>query len=370
MSKNTVNVTIDVFLLSLEEQEKLLTIFSDITNKLEFSNISKNDDDIDEVKLLPYYGKYEYKIDDINYKINYYTEGEYMELGQTIDKKRILEIECDHYVEKDKNLEAIKNLLIRMNTKDNKKLKDFFRIFTSSKGFWSKNYNKRKRLLSTIFLDKKDEIINDLTKFFNEESIYHERGFTYKRNYLLYGPPGTGKTSLIQCIASKFDLDIYNVNFNSDINDSIFINLISKLPDNALLLLEDIDRLFNKDNANISFSTVLNCLDGFSCKHRLLTFITTNHKERLDDAFLRPGRIDFIMELSYGKKIQLKEMYDSYFNDDKFDDLYSQLRSKKVTTAAFHKFLFEKRESKNLIDDIDYLNNIIECDNKCSNLYI
>ena len=30
-------------------------------------------------------------------------------------------------------------------------------------------------------------------------------------------------------------------------------------------------------------------------------------KDRLDDAFLRPGRIDFIMELSYGKKNQLKE---------------------------------------------------------------
>ena len=135
MSKNTVNVTIDVFLLSLEEQEKLLTIFSDITNKLEFSNISKNDDDIDEVKLLPYYGKYEYEIDDINYKINYYTEGEYMELGQTIDKKRILEIECDHYVEKDKNLEAIKNLLIRMNTKDNKKLKIFLEYLQVVKDF-------------------------------------------------------------------------------------------------------------------------------------------------------------------------------------------------------------------------------------------
>ncbi len=125
MSKNKITVTIDVFLLSLEEQEKLLTIFSDITNKLEFSNISKNDNDVDEVKLIPYYGKYDYVIDDINYKINYYSEGEYMELGQTIDKKRILEIECDHYVEKEKNVEAIKNLLIRMNSKSNKKLKDF-----------------------------------------------------------------------------------------------------------------------------------------------------------------------------------------------------------------------------------------------------
>ena len=42
---------------------KLLMII--FKNKLEFSNISKNDNDVDEVKLIPYYGKYDYVIDDI-----------------------------------------------------------------------------------------------------------------------------------------------------------------------------------------------------------------------------------------------------------------------------------------------------------------
>ncbi len=76
------------------------------------------------------------------------------------------------------------------------------------------------------------------------------------------------------------------------------------------------------------------------------------------------------MELSYGKKQQLKEMYNSYFNDDKFDELYKSLKGKKITTAAFHKFLFENRDSTNLLDEISFLNNLIECDNKISNLYI
>ncbi len=365
-----VKVYVDVFLLTENEQDNLLNIFSEISNEFEFSNISKNDNDQDEVKLYPYFGNYNYVLDNINYNIKYYNEGDNIYIGQTIDKKRILEIECCHYEEKNKNIDALKNILIKMKTKNNSKINDFFRVFTNNKNFWSKNYTKRKRSFDTIFLDKKNLIIDDLTKFFNEEPIYHEKGFTYKRNYLLYGPPGTGKTSLIQCIASKFDLDIYNVNFSSNIDDSIFINLISKLPDNALLLLEDIDRLFNKDNSNISFSTVLNCLDGFSCKHRLLTFITTNHKDKLDNAFLRPGRIDFITELTYGKKNQLKEMYDSYFNDNNFNKIYESLKSKKITTAAFHKFLFEKRDSPNLINEIDFLNNLIECDDKISNLYI
>lgn len=365
-----VKVSIDIFLLTESEQENLLNLFSQNIDNYEYSNIKKNDDDIEEVKLIPFYGSYDCIIDSVNYKIKYCSEGDYLAIGPTIDKKRILEIECNHFEDNQKNLNVLKNLILKMRTNENRKLNDFFRIFTSNKNFWCKNYSKRKRLLHTLFLDKKDKIINDLTKFFSEESIYNEKGFTYKRNYLLYGPPGTGKTSLIQCIASKFDLDIYNVNFSSNINDSIFIDLISKLPNNALLVLEDIDRLFNIDNATITFSTILNCLDGFSCKHRLLTFITTNHKEKLDNAFLRPGRIDFIMELGYGKKQQLKEMYYSYFNDDKFDELYKSLNGKKITTAAFHKFLFENRDSTNLLDEISFLNNLIECDNKINNLYI
>jgi hypothetical protein len=365
-----VKVSIDIFLLTESEQENLLNLFTENIDSYEYSNISKNDDDIEEVKLIPFYGSYDCIIDSVNYKIKYCTEGDYLAIGPTIDKKRILEIECNHYEDNQKNLNSLKNLILKMRTTQNKKLKNFFRIFTSINNFWSKNYCKRKRLLNTIFLDKKDKIINDLIKFLNEENIYIEKGFTYKRNYLLYGPPGTGKTSLIQCIASNFDLDIYNVNFSSNINDSIFIDLISKLPNNALLVLEDIDRLLNIDNASITFSTILNCLDGFSCKHRLLTFITTNHKEKLDKAFLRPGRIDFIMELSYGKKNQLKKMYESYFNNNDFNIIYGSLKSKKITTAAFHKFLFEKRDSPNLINEIDFLNNLIECDDKISNLYI
>ena len=34
------------------------------------------------------------------------------------------------------------------------------------------------------------------------------------------------------------------------------------------------------------------------------------------------------------------------------------------------KFLFEKRDSDNLLNEIDLLNNLIECDDKISNLYI
>ena len=56
---------------------------------------------------------------------------------------------------------------------------------------------------------------------------------------------------------------------------------ISNLDDNTILLLEDIDSLFN-EQTNISFSGILNILDGIGRKHKLMIFLTTNHKNKLD----------------------------------------------------------------------------------------
>ena len=74
---------------------------------------------------------------------------------------------------------------------------------------------------------------------------YIRKGIKYKRNYLLHGPPGTGKTSFITSIASKYDLDVFMINLNTNINDIVFMKIISKLPERSLLVLEDVDFLFN-----------------------------------------------------------------------------------------------------------------------------
>ena len=116
------------------------------------------------------------------------------------------------------------------------------------------------------------------------------------------------------------------------------------LPERSLLVLEDIDCLFEcrESKTNISFSTILNVLDGFACKNRLITFMTTNHKDKLDPALTRPGRIDYIFEIKYANKQILAEMYTSYFSDDNFETLYATIKSRKISTAAFHKFLFQR----------------------------
>jgi len=42
----------------------------------------------------------------------------------------------------------------------------------------------------------------------------------------------------------------------------------------------------------VSFSGLLNAIDGVRSQEGRILFMTTNHKENLDPALLRPGRAD------------------------------------------------------------------------------
>lgn len=49
----------------------------------------------------------------------------------------------------------------------------------------------------------------------------------------------------------------------------------------------------------MTFSGLINALDGVRSQEGTILFMTTNHKEKLDPALLRPGRADRHFELNY-----------------------------------------------------------------------
>lgn len=49
----------------------------------------------------------------------------------------------------------------------------------------------------------------------------------------------------------------------------------------------------------MSLSVLLNALDGAAARQRRLLIMTTNHREKLEPALIRPGRIDLSLELNY-----------------------------------------------------------------------
>jgi len=237
-------------------------------------------------------------------------------------------------------------------------------------GLWSTLSKLPKRSLDTIYLEKekKDKIFNDLKGFFQREEIYSKFGIPYKRNYLLEGVPGTGKTSLIFALASYFDMNIHIIHLGPKVDDCVFMSAINSLPNNTILLLEDIDALFVDRKANdvnksmVSFSGILNVLDGIGRKNKLITFMTSNYKERLDKALIRPGRIDFIMNFDYSSEEQIKQMYQAFFPDQmkNWEKFYKKISHLNLTTAILQKFFFDNLDATDIIEKIPILKKILE----------
>ena len=358
--------------LMSEFSDELLNYLSNHTETLQFEDFQKDCSDNDEILLTASCGEYNISFNDVNFEIVYKKLGGPLVTPNGIDTPKELYIFCNHHQDRNKDLNEIKKFIFGIKKDARPKLDDSIRVFIPHNCRWDKLSTIPKRPTDSIFIKDLDVIMGDIDKFMNSKDEYIKKGIKYKRNYLLHGPPGTGKTSFITSVASKYDLDVFMINLNTNINDIIFMKIIAKLPERSLLVLEDIDFLFEQNqNNSVNFSTILNTLDGFACKNRLITFMTTNHKDKLDSSLIRPGRIDSIHEFTYASNAQIKEMLDSYFpGNNYYDKLKQCISNKKITTAALQKFLFENRNSDNLLENLDMLTNLTEQYKSYTNLYL
>ena len=162
---------------------------------------------------------------------------------------------------------------------------------------------RRKRELPSVVLaqDVSERIEHDLRGFLGRGKWYAERGIPYRRGYLLHGPPGSGKTSFIQALAGALSYNICLLNLSErGLTDDKLNHLLGLVPERSFVLLEDIDSAFNRRaqtsedgfKGSVTFSGLLNALDGVASSEERVIFMTTNHFGKLDPALIRPGRVD------------------------------------------------------------------------------
>src|SRR3954470_2102012 len=64
---------------------------------------------------------------------------------------------------------------------------------------------------------------------------------------------------------------------------------------------------------NVTFSGLLNTLDGVASAEERIVFMTTNHIDRLDPALIRPGRVDVTEQITYATPHQISELFARFY---------------------------------------------------------
>ncbi|KAK8865839.1 hypothetical protein IAR55_000987 [Kwoniella newhampshirensis] len=185
---------------------------------------------------------------------------------------------------------------------------------------------RRRREMGSVVLakDVSERVEEDLRGFLGRGRWYAERGIPYRRGYLLHGPPGSGKTSFIQALAGTLNYNICLLNLSErGLTDDKLNHLLGLVPERSFVLLEDIDSAFNRRiqtsedgyKSSVTFSGLLNALDGVASSEERIIFMTTNHFDRLDPALIRPGRVDLQELLDDAAGEQAKRLFVKFYGN-------------------------------------------------------
>ena len=259
-----------------------------------------------------------------------------------------------------------------------------------------------KKPLQHLYLQKyyKTLLENYLKNFKNNRELYEKMGIPYKGGIILSGSPGCGKSSAILAIATYLNKDIYyldlgKIKTNKELKISIdFVKTSSH--NGGVIIFEDIDcmtdivkcrsgklgynlslvsnntytamptientlsnisvepsitKTINTQNDDLSLSFLLNILDGTMAPENIIFIMTTNHREILDPALIRPGRMDISIDIKKCDTYQLQQIYHDLYNRHLKQQYVDRFREFDFITAEVILHLFHNVYNVDIDDE-------------------
>jgi hypothetical protein len=103
----------------------------------------------------------------------------------------------------------------------------------------------------------------------------------------------------------------------------------------------------------ITLSFLLNLLDGTLEVPGRIIIITTNMPDKLDDALIRPGRIDMIVNFQKCNRMIINEMFNSFYDTNFSGNKFDQIEDYKWTPAEVNAIMFRNfRKPENAINEL------------------
>ena len=220
------------------------------------------------------------------------------------------------------------------------------------------------------------------TAYIEKYGIHHVKGI------LLYGPPGTGKTLIARTLAQALNVAEFRVVNGPELFDKFVGETEKKIRDlfakaekdqkeNGdesglhVIVFDEIDSLC-KARGTVTSGTgvndsavnqLLTKIDGVDSLNNIIVIGMTNRKDLIDEAILRPGRLELHIEISLpdekGRlqilKIHTKKMKENNVLDDDVD-LDHLAKITKNYTGADIESLVKLACSNALSQDIDFIN--------------
>jgi transitional endoplasmic reticulum ATPase len=154
---------------------------------------------------------------------------------------------------------------------------------------------------------------------------------TPAKGVLLYGPPGTGKTLLAKAVANEAESNFISIKGPELLDKFVgesekgVREIFSKARENAptVIFFDEIDAIAGERGGNAGDSGVgervvsqlLTELDGLEALEDVVVIATTNRPDLLDDALVRPGRLDRHVRVSVPDESAREEIFAVHAGD-------------------------------------------------------
>ena len=186
-------------------------------------------------------------------------------------------------------------------------------------------------------LEKIKQEIEEITEWpLKYPELYDFADIKPSKGILFYGPPGTGKTLIAKAVASNSKLNFISIKgpelLSKWVGESEYaireIFRKAKQVSPCIVFFDEVDAIFKKRSFEISESNVnermvsqmLTELDGLEPLEGVIVIGATNRVDVIDEALLRPGRLDKVIEIPLPDTYSRKQIIQIYLRKKPVDD--------------------------------------------------